>query len=79
MKPKHATPDDIKRARIVAGHTQREAAAVLGVSLRTWQHWEKATAPMRVEQLRLYRLATVGRADDTDRARLENDFLGPRR
>lgn len=78
MKPKPITPDDIKRARIVAGHTQREAAAVLGVALRTWQYWEKGQTTMRPEQLRLYRLATLGEARaDADRARLEKAFLGP--
>ena len=77
---KHATPTDIKTARTVAGHTQTQAAAVLGVSLRTWQHWEHGQVPLRVEQLALYRLATVGPPDRassaaSDRARLESAFL----
>lgn len=73
---KHATPADIKTARLVAGHTQAAAAAVLGVSLRTWQHWEHGTCPLRVEQLRLYRLATVPERNAPDRARVEAAFLG---
>lgn len=49
----------------------------MGVSLRTWQHWEKGATPMRAEHLRLYRLATLGERADPDRARLEDAFLGP--
>ncbi len=29
------------RARVVAGHTQAEAAAAIGVSRRTWQRMER--------------------------------------
>lgn len=54
-----ATPPDVRKARIVAGHTQAQAAAVLGVTRRTWAHWEAGTSPMRQAQLALYRLATV--------------------
>jgi predicted transcriptional regulator len=66
----YARPEDVHRARVVAGHTQTEAAAVLGVTRRMWAHYEAGTVLLRQEQLRLYRLATVPSAE-ADRARVE--------
>ena len=43
------------RSRAKAGQTQREAAAALGVSLRTWEDWERGINAMPVYALRLYR------------------------
>ena len=37
---KSPTPELIKKTRIVLGHTQREAAEMVHVSLRAWQLWE---------------------------------------
>jgi DNA-binding transcriptional regulator YiaG len=34
------TPDEVRAARLAAGLTQTEAAAVIGKPLRTWQNWE---------------------------------------
>ena len=46
------------RSRAQAGHTQEQAAAVLGVSWRTWQDWERGVNAMPVYALRLYRHVT---------------------
>lgn len=32
---------ELQRARCERGHTQARAAELMGVSLRTWQHWER--------------------------------------
>lgn len=37
---KSPTPQQIRKARERAGHTQTQAAAVVHVALRTWQSWE---------------------------------------
>jgi DNA-binding transcriptional regulator YiaG len=37
MQPK---PDDIRKVRKEAGLTQKEAGALIGKTLRTWQNWE---------------------------------------
>lgn len=51
-----------KKTRTTAGHTQREAAEMLGVAYRTWQDWEHGVAEMPAPLLRLYRhLAGVER------------------
>jgi len=34
------TPEEIKAARLAAGLTQSEAAALIYVHLKTWQKWE---------------------------------------
>jgi len=34
------TPEEVRHWRETAGLTQREAAALAGVDLRTWQRWE---------------------------------------
>lgn len=40
------TPEEIKSARAAAGLTQSSAAALIYVSLRTWQQWEAADREM---------------------------------
>lgn len=57
------TPDTIKRAREVAGHTQTQAAAVIHSGLRAWQGWETAEEynshrPMHPGLLELYLIKT---------------------
>jgi len=37
---KSPTPEQIKQARKDASLTQSQAAALLGMTRRTWQHWE---------------------------------------
>jgi DNA-binding transcriptional regulator YiaG len=37
MQPK---PDEIRKTRKQAGLTQKEAGALIGKPLRTWQNWE---------------------------------------
>ena len=49
------TPAEVREAR--GRLTQRECAAVLGVTIRTWQHYEAGTVAMRPEQLHLFCLA----------------------
>jgi DNA-binding transcriptional regulator YiaG len=43
------TPDpaDIRLARLAANLTQRQAAALVGYSLRMWEEWESGRHPMR--------------------------------
>ena len=50
-----STKNEPKASRMRAGHTQREAAAQLGVALRTWENWESGTNAMPEQMLRLYR------------------------
>lgn len=38
--------DDLTHARLNAGLSVSDACAVLGRSLRTWQHWKQHGAPM---------------------------------
>jgi DNA-binding XRE family transcriptional regulator len=42
-------------SREAAGHTQKDAAVMIGVSWRTWQEWERGTAPIPPALLELYR------------------------
>lgn len=37
------TADEVKAARLKAGHTQIEAAACIGAGLKTWQNWEASS------------------------------------
>ena len=50
-----STKNEPKTSRMRAGHTQREAAALLGVALRTWENWEGGANVMPEPMLRLYR------------------------
>jgi len=44
-----------KSSRTKAGHTQREAAELVGVHKRTWEDWERGINAMPEYALRLYR------------------------
>jgi putative transcriptional regulator len=52
------TPQEIKTAREVAGHSQTEAGSVVYAALRTWQHWEKGDAKMSPAIFELYKIKT---------------------
>jgi DNA-binding XRE family transcriptional regulator len=57
-----STKQEPKRSRLIAGHTQRQAAETLGVHLRTWESWERGIHEMPSYALTLYRhLAGVER------------------
>ena len=49
-----------RRSRDKAGHTQVQAAMMLGVSLRTWEDWERGINQMPGYALKLYRHRVVG-------------------
>lgn len=44
-----------RKSRTAAEQSQREAAELLGVPLRTWENWEHGIATMSPQLLRLYR------------------------
>lgn len=46
---------DALSSRTLAGHTQEQAALLLGVSKRTWQDWERGINTMPPYALKLYR------------------------
>lgn len=49
---------DLRAAREAAGHTQGQAAELLGVARRTWEDWEAGRRQPQPMVLRLYRLLT---------------------
>lgn len=56
LKP---TPESIRAARVAAGLTQSEAAAVVHrPSYRTWQDWERGVARMPLDAWELFLLKT---------------------
>lgn len=50
------SPADIKRKRLSAGLSRKDAAALIGVAYRTWQDWELGTAKMRSALWELFKL-----------------------
>ena len=53
------TPEMIRAARVAAGLTQTEAAAVVHrPSYRTWQDWERGRAQMPLDAWELFLLKT---------------------
>lgn len=58
MTSKHATPAEITAARLAAGHTQKQAAELLGYTERGWRHWENGTRAMRNVLLSQYKTMT---------------------
>lgn len=55
----HPTAEAVKAARKAAGHTQAQAAAVVGAGhFRTWQDWERGVSPMPPGLFELYFLKT---------------------
>jgi DNA-binding transcriptional regulator YiaG len=49
-----ATSDELKAVRAKSGLTQKEAAALAGVTLKTWQNWEQGKSPVRTSALLLF-------------------------
>jgi len=52
------SPEDIEKAREVAGHTQTAAAEAVGATLRAWQYWEKGERNMSPALFEYYLLRT---------------------
>jgi len=52
------TPIEIKQARQSAGLTQTQAGELVGVALRTWQHWEAGDRKMPESASRLFKILT---------------------
>lgn len=52
------SPDAIRQARAVAGHSQSEAARVAYATLRSWQAWEAGERRMPRAMYVLYLLRT---------------------
>ncbi len=50
-----ATPKEIKAARMEAGLTQGEAAALVHANLRSWQKWESGDRSMHPAMWELFR------------------------
>lgn len=44
-----------RASRDLAGHTQEQAGALIGVARRSWQDWETGVTKMPPTLLRLYR------------------------
>ena len=51
-------PAALRATREAAGHTQGQAAELLGVARRTWEDWEAGRRQPQPMVLRLYRLLT---------------------
>lgn len=51
------TPATIRALRQKKGYTQAEAAGLLEVTARAWQHWEGGTRPINGPAWRLFQLA----------------------
>ena len=52
------TPDDVRAARLSAGHTQAEAAELVGYHTRSWQKFEAGEKAMRPASFELYTILT---------------------
>ena len=52
------TGAEIKRRRLAAGLSRKDAAALLGVAYRTFQDWELSQAKMRSGLWELFKLKT---------------------
>jgi DNA-binding transcriptional regulator YiaG len=53
---KSPTGAEIKRRRLAAGLSRRDAAALIGVAYRTWQDWEIGTTQMRAAWWELFKM-----------------------
>lgn len=49
-------PEQIKKVRIEAKLSRKEAGDLIGVAYRTWQDWELGTAKMRPQLWELFKL-----------------------
>jgi DNA-binding transcriptional regulator YiaG len=52
------SPTEVKDARHRAGLTQSQAAALVGVSLRSWQYWEEGGRQMQSSKWELFQIKT---------------------
>ena len=52
--PSSPTPADIRTARLAAGLTQTQAAALVYVTLRCWQRWETGERVMHAAFFELF-------------------------
>ena len=50
--------DQLRETRILAGLNQKEAAAMLHVTVRTWQNWESGNIRVPYSAFRLLRICT---------------------
>lgn len=66
-------PATVRAAREAAGHTQRQAADVLGLSHRAWVQWETGERPMPADRHQLYLLLTGQTTVTRARAALRPD------
>jgi DNA-binding transcriptional regulator YiaG len=55
------TPAEIKRKRLSAGLSRKEAGELIGVAYRTWQDWELGTAKMRPQLWELFQMKVKAR------------------
>ena len=55
------TSEDVYQARYDARLTQRNAAALLGISVRTWESWEAGTRNMPAGKMVLFKLLAARR------------------
>ena len=60
-KHDNPAPEEIKAARTAAGHTQTEAADLIGYTVRAWQMWEAGQRLMRRSTFDLY-LSRAGKS-----------------
>ena len=58
------TAEELKQARLDAGLTQTEAAALIGRSLRCWAHWEGGTRQINAGLVELF-LIKIKRENQT--------------
>lgn len=60
MKKRKTSPlaEQIKSARIKAGHTQAQAATMMTVSTRSWQYWESGKVGMPINTWHMYQIKT---------------------
>jgi DNA-binding transcriptional regulator YiaG len=59
-------PDEIRAARVAAGLTQTEAAALIYCTLRTWQQWEAGDRRMHPAFWELWRQKTLDKFANTN-------------
>jgi len=52
------SPEQIKAARLEAGLTQKEAAAIVGCTQNGWQKWEYGEREMRPALFEFFKLKT---------------------
>jgi len=48
------SPQELKKTRVEAGLTQTQAAEMVGITLRNWQHWEAGTRKINAGLIELF-------------------------